>query len=675
MIRYAPIIADTIPAFTNEIKIPFTHNSAVDWDNTVTGFSLRIKDMTNSEIIATINADKTELLNLAVFNLENAVFVDSTKRNLTVGQHYKFQIAYKDGNDISNYSTVAIGCYIKEAPEISINNLNEEGLNDNIEIYQGTYSHNVEEYSERLYQYRYDFYENNNVVQTSDWIFYKGEEALKPFTLLRDLDINDDYEIKFSIITVNGYENAIQYKIQKNENQPLIYDIHLNIYQDNTALENGYAELEVVFDSSESPFGTYEILRKPNSSRMWELFLEFDYTDNIKGKQHIWKDFTIAPGVEYVYGIRLKKSDRITDKILSDIFKPQFEYVFLSDEEKQLCICFNPKISNFKSMIMEQKIDTLGNKFPIFFKNPIKNAKEFTISGLISYHMDNENFFMKLEDKVDYEYGTTNLTNDNFALEKNFKLKVLEWLNNGKPKMFRSPAEGSYIVRLMNVSLTPNEWLGNMIHTFQAQAYECMELTQQNLKDNKLIFNNKIIRLENNSEFNNFTFNTNSLLEFTNISDIQYYNNTPSKFSTLTTTTQEGITKYFKVYDYYKFPENIVYASLSYSGENGATIYYKQHPVKNDIVVVAENDYWSKINNSTNQTISYEGRAIIENWLKYYTIIFTNNSDTLQEVKIINDKETSVYLKPKETKKYYELSGKYTFDIPIGVNAYVYGRK
>ena len=80
--------------------------------------------------------------------------------------------------------------------------------------------------------------------------------------------------------------------------------------------------------------------------------------------------------------------------------------------------------------------------------------------------MDNENFFMDLEDKVNYKYGTTNLTNDNFGLEKLFKLKVLDWLNNGNPKLFRSSAEGSYIVRLTDVSLSPNEQLGNMIHTF-----------------------------------------------------------------------------------------------------------------------------------------------------------------------------------------------------------------
>jgi hypothetical protein len=48
----------------------------------------------------------------------------------------------------------------------------------------------------------------------------------------------------------------------------------------------------------------------------------------------------------------------------------------------------------------------------------------------------------------------------------------LNWLNDGKYKYFKSPAEGTYKVRLMNISLSPNDTLGRMLHTFQATAYE-----------------------------------------------------------------------------------------------------------------------------------------------------------------------------------------------------------
>lgn len=664
MIRYAPIIADTIPAFTNTIKIPFTHNPAVSWSK-VKGFSLIIKDM--------LGQSKGKIDSDTIFSTTTEIVFkpDYSTISLESGQYYKFQIAYVDSTDkLSPYSSVSIGRYIGSAPEFSI-------TNSNIEIYQGEYlSSNLE----ALYQYRYDFYENNNLVQTSDWIFYKGEADLKPFTLLRDLEINNDYKIKFSIITINGYEETKEQEII-NENFPLIYDIEVKVSQDHIALENGYVELEIIFDPDEKSYGTYEILRKPVSSKVWEYFLDFDYTENIQNKKHIWKDFTVSPGIEYVYGIRLKEGNKMTEKILSDPFTPQFDSIFLSDGEKQLCIRFNPKVSNFKNTIAEQKINTIGNKFPIFFKNPVQNYKEFSISGLISYHMDNENFFMDLEDKVNYEYGTTNLTNDNFGLEKLFKLQVLDWLNNGNPKLFRSSAEGSYIVRLTDVSLSPNEQLGNMIHTFQASASECMEMTQQNLKDNNLIFNNKIIRLENGSEFNSITIDSNTINSIADkgenttpllnsISDIQYSNNTPAGLCTLTVDD-----KNFKVYDYYKFPEDVIYTSLTIDNTNmakaiGATITYKQHPYKK---VEGEGEqsssYWDNLEGSINTVKTYTAGDTIKDWLKYYTIIFTNTNT------IITSLNNGIKLLPNETKKFYELSGKYTFIIPSGVTAYVYGRK
>jgi hypothetical protein len=50
--------------------------------------------------------------------------------------------------------------------------------------------------------------------------------------------------------------------------------------------------------------------------------------------------------------------------------------------------------------------------------------------------------------------------------ERRFKMKLLEWLGNGEIKLFKSAAEGNYLVRLMNISLTPEDKLGRMLHNF-----------------------------------------------------------------------------------------------------------------------------------------------------------------------------------------------------------------
>jgi hypothetical protein len=95
--------------------------------------------------------------------------------------------------------------------------------------------------------------------------------------------------------------------------------------------------------------------------------------------------------------------------------------------------------------------------------------------------MDSSHLFMPEEDLALTE-KTSNLTSENMTTERAFKLKVLEWLTNGKVKLFRSPAEGNYIVRLMNTSLTPNDTLGRMIHTFNSTAYEIAKCTTENLE-------------------------------------------------------------------------------------------------------------------------------------------------------------------------------------------------
>lgn len=76
-----------------------------------------------------------------------------------------------------------------------------------------------------------------------------------------------------------------------------------------------------------------------------------------------------------------------------------------------------------------------------------------------------------------YKFKTTNEVSYNLQLERDFKMEVLAWLTNGEPKLFRSPTEGNYIVRLMNSSLSPNDQLGRMLHTFTSTAYEIADLT------------------------------------------------------------------------------------------------------------------------------------------------------------------------------------------------------
>jgi hypothetical protein len=70
-------------------------------------------------------------------------------------------------------------------------------------------------------------------------------------------------------------------------------------------------------------------------------------------------------------------------------------------------------------------------------------------------------------------------------------MKVLDFLNDGKPKLFRSPGEGNFIVRLMNSSLSPNDQLGRMLHTFSTTATEIDNYSYSKLNDYNLLTTNE----------------------------------------------------------------------------------------------------------------------------------------------------------------------------------------
>jgi len=167
-----------------------------------------------------------------------------------------------------------------------------------------------------------------------------------------------------------------------------------------------------------------------------------------------------------------------------------FEDMFLYDGDRQLKVRFNPKVTSFKTIMQDTKKNTLGSKFPFFFRNGNVAYKEFPISGLISYLGDeNEQFLKRQADlgmPIDWS-DTTDIIDDNVAYERKFKLDVMAWLEDGNIKLFRSPGEGNYLVRLTNISLQPNDSVSRMIHTFTCTADEIADCTTENLVKYKFL--------------------------------------------------------------------------------------------------------------------------------------------------------------------------------------------
>jgi hypothetical protein len=51
-------------------------------------------------------------------------------------------------------------------------------------------------------------------------------------------------------------------------------------------------------------------------------------------------------------------------------------------------------VSTYKPTILENKIETIGSKYPFIFRNGNVNYKEFALSGLLSYLSDEDELFL-----------------------------------------------------------------------------------------------------------------------------------------------------------------------------------------------------------------------------------------------------------------------------------------
>lgn len=242
--------------------------------------------------------------------------------------------------------------------------------------------------------------------------------------------------------------------------------------------------------------GSFVLCRSSEESNYsnWEELKKFNFNNEIP-KGFLYRDYLTVQGKKYQYSIQQYNNYGLySNRIYSHFIVADFEDIFLYDGEKQLKIRYNPKMTKFTNTVLEQKQDTIGSQYPFIFRNGNVNYHEFPISGLISYLSDEEFLFMSKEELkiIDEKHRnqTVHLENqlfddmsNNITRERIFKTKVLEWLNNGKPKLFRSPTEGNFLVRLMKVSLSPEVKLGRMLHNFSCTAYEIASINNQTLKD------------------------------------------------------------------------------------------------------------------------------------------------------------------------------------------------
>lgn len=540
---YPPHIEGALPAFCgNTLIIPFEHSRAVS-QSEITGYHFILKDIQQSMIVTQGQVLATAASQDSSGNWELTMQINVSQ--LSPGTFYKLQLAYVKGIQVGFFSDVGIIKYIQK-PEVKIVGLNQSGINNHVYQYQLEYKCN--DSTEKLYSTEFILARGSqdNPIDTSGEIihntnndsYYEGHEN---YEFLQELDPKQSYWIYAKIKTTSGYEMTTPF-------YPLAAEVGIPIQNGRILkpvldFDNGCISLYTMSDGLTSITGQFRLVRADEKENfaIWHRLVDLSLSArNITTNNPylLWRDFTIEQGSNYIYAL-MQKNDagHYSSKIKADVIYADFEDSFLFDGDHQLRIRFDPKVSSFKITVQEAKTDTIGGRYPIIQRNGYTNYKEFPISGLISHlsdpdgyfnqpiaqikYLDNETVVTDTTDAINGMNYTTNLNGKNVALERTFKLQVLDWLNNGQPKLFRSPTEGNYLVRLLNISLSPIDTLGRMLHSFSATAYEIDESTPEKLIKHNILKDQYLIGRYTADLDRNFISYYLSNLDTRNLLDVQ----------------------------------------------------------------------------------------------------------------------------------------------------------
>lgn len=494
-----------------ELIIPYIPNRANNLnDFTDLSYQALIKSIpTNNNQLELFNGMngvevQTNIANQVTFIFDDQVIRKSSLEQMYIGNFYKIQLALKSSSsDVDYYYSTAVIIKYTNKPTLEIKNYGQ--------IFEGIFTSS--DSSEYLSSSKFILFQTDNTkLEESEEIYYINFDSIdkndenyimkQSYEFKYYLIPGESYKVKWETTSNSGAKNIIEQIIVSEIPEVPLYILTPKVELD---YENGIINIGIEYGGTEplAPqiLGNFQLTKASSLDNFtsWSVVSDFtDLTTEHLSTTEVFKiliqDYNINQGEFYKYGLSQVFNEGNTLRKMmrfeSENLYADFEHFYLCDEDKQLKIAFNPKISTFKEVILESKTDTIGGQYPYFFRNGQVKYKEFSISGLISYLQDPDKLFVDL-DNLQYN---TNLTSDVVYKERLFKQKVLEWLNNGKTKLLKTATEGNYFVRLMNVSLSPNDTLGRMLHTFSATAYEVES-------ENKDIYRNNYYPIETRLEF------------------------------------------------------------------------------------------------------------------------------------------------------------------------------
>ena len=363
----------------------------------------------------------------------------------------------------------------------------------------GTYTNT--DPTEKMYSARITLCNNANTVLEDSGILYKDSfdtTSRFSYSFKTNLD-RATYKIKVIITTQNKHTYVKDYTI---EADPQESEFLGDIYLSTAPFMRGYEEDEGCIilqvrsnNASDTYQGTLRIRRASDKDGFfkWEDIHEIQCQEATKIIDiDDFTDLTVESGVYYKYGLQEITKDsegriiRSKLKVMDEVQRV-FEYSFLLGAGgRQLKLKYDNTINNFQKAYSDVITPTICGKYPFVTRVGSADYYSFQINGKISFSMDENNLFIDKDFLHGYTKNTA-ISQYDYTYEREFRNQVYAFLTDAKPKLFKSPTEGNILVRISNVSLSPEAGLSRLIYNFSATATEIDEASLEKYKKYEFI--------------------------------------------------------------------------------------------------------------------------------------------------------------------------------------------
>lgn len=457
--------------------------------------------LTNIYVDSSVTTDAKYYVKIQKTDIEN--------NNFKIDEYYKVQIRFTDTeaeevsmaipqaidswlvNNLDHFSEWSSVCLVRGISKPTLNLLDWDPAEirvidwsvQNTQI-SGSLTFADPNENETLKSYRIRLYDTeDNLLTDSGDIYTSNYNNVNTvaYTFKYNFKVDTDYYFTFEYTTQNLYTETITYNLSMIQGNTQSYNLLLTGY---IRPEDGNIDLQIRRSTDQTPISGNIVLRRSSSKENFTIWEDI-HTEAVLNVQEVditWSDFTVESGVWYSYCAQVVLPDGTRGKI-TEINAPimiVLDDIYLTTAKKQLKVKFNPSLSSLKRNINETRTDTIGSKYPFIKRNGDMDYMSFPIGGLISSEMDeNRKFTSKTklygENKKYYkDYNEQYEINrhSDVVYERAFREAVMDYLYSGEVMLFRSPTEGNYLVRLMDISLSPENTLGRRLWSFSGTAYE-----------------------------------------------------------------------------------------------------------------------------------------------------------------------------------------------------------